>query len=78
MLDEPSEGLAPTLVLQVFELLNNLKDQGFTILLVEQHIYHALEFADRAYILETGRITLQGTGKEILDNPHVKKAYLGM
>ena len=79
MLDEPSLGLAPKLVLQVFNIVKKLnKEEGVTILLVEQNVHHALRMADRAYVLETGRITMEGTGKELLNDAYVKKAYLGL
>jgi len=78
MLDEPSLGLAPMLVLEVFDIINNLHEHGITILLVEQNVEHALEVADRAYVLENGHIVLQGTGKELVKNKHVKRAYLGL
>jgi branched-chain amino acid transport system ATP-binding protein len=78
MLDEPSLGLAPMLVLEVFDIINNLHEHGITILLVEQNVEHALEVADRAYVLENGRIVLQGTGKELVKNKYVKRAYLGL
>lgn len=78
MLDEPSLGLAPKLVLKVFEVIQRIGEEGVTILLVEQNVRHALELADRGYVLETGRITLSGTGEELLNNEYVKKAYLGM
>jgi branched-chain amino acid transport system ATP-binding protein len=78
MLDEPSLGLAPKLVLTVFEIVKKLHEEGITILIVEQNVGHTLELADRAYVLETGHITLQGTGKQLLNNPHIKKAYLGL
>ena len=78
MLDEPSLGLAPKLVLKVFEVVQRISEEGVTILLVEQNVRHALELADRGYVLETGRITLSGRGEELLENEYVKKAYLGM
>jgi branched-chain amino acid transport system ATP-binding protein len=78
MLDEPSLGLAPIMVQRVFEVIERINAQGVTILLVEQNVRHTLRVAHMAYILETGRITLQGPGKELLDDPHVKKAYLGL
>lgn len=78
MLDEPSLGLAPVIVLQVFEIIKKLNDEGVTILLVEQNIHHALEISDRAYVLEKGRIILQGKGSELLDDKYVKNAYLGI
>lgn len=78
MLDEPSLGLAPKLVEEVFKIIKQIAQQGVTILLVEQNIHHALQISDRGYVLETGRITLSGTGSELLANDHVKKAYLGI
>ena len=78
MLDEPSMGLAPILVDQIFEIIKNLnKKMGTTILLVEQNAQMALSVADRAYVIETGRITLSGTGEELAKSEQVKKAYLG-
>ncbi|RLG63582.1 ABC transporter ATP-binding protein [archaeon] len=78
MLDEPSLGLAPKLVQEIFKTVKELKDEGLTILLVEQNVHQALALADRGYVLETGRIVLHGTGKELLENPRIKTAYLGM
>ncbi|KAF5420764.1 MAG: branched-chain amino acid transport system ATP-binding protein [Candidatus Methanocomedens sp.] len=78
ILDEPSLGLAPIMVKKVFEIVKTLNTQGVTVLLVEQNIHHALEASNRGYVLETGRITLEGTSSELLDNNHVKEAYLGM
>ena len=77
MLDEPSMGLAPILVEQVFEIIASLHKAGTTILLVEQNAEMALSIADRAYVMETGRITLSGTGKELAASEEVQKAYLG-
>jgi len=77
MLDEPSLGLAPKLVLMIFDALKQLHDEGITILLAEQHVYHALTLCDRAYVIETGRIVLEGTGEELLKNEEVKVKYLG-
>ena len=77
MLDEPSMGLAPLLVDHIFEIIAKLHKSGATILLVEQNAQAALSVADRAYVLETGTISLTGTGKELLNNEAVKKAYLG-
>ena len=77
MLDEPSMGLAPILVDQVFSIIKELNDAGTTILLVEQNANKALEISDRAYVLETGSITLSGTGKELAQSDEVRKAYLG-
>ena len=77
MLDEPSMGLAPILVEQVFDIITALHKSGTTILLVEQNAEMALSIADRAYVMETGRITLSGTGKELAASEEVQKAYLG-
>ena len=77
MLDEPSMGLAPILVDQIFSIIKDLHKAGTTILLVEQNANRALEIADRAYVLETGKITLEGTGKELASSDEVRKAYLG-
>lgn len=77
MLDEPSMGLAPILVDQIFSIIKDLHAAGTTILLVEQNASKALEVSDRAYVLETGKITLSGTGKELMQSPEVQKAYLG-
>ncbi|GAF87232.1 unnamed protein product, partial [marine sediment metagenome] len=78
MLDEPSLGLAPLLVRQVFGTVKEINAQGITVLLVEQNVFHTLSIADEAYVLENGRVVLEGDGKEILDNPQVKEAYLGI
>jgi branched-chain amino acid transport system ATP-binding protein len=78
LLDEPSLGLAPVLVHQVFDAIQEIARQGTTILLVEQNALKALEISARAYVLEVGRIILQGTGKELLHNPTVQAAYLGV
>ena len=77
MLDEPSMGLAPILVEQIFEIIKALHKAGTTILLVEQNAEMALKIADRAYVLESGRITVSGTGKELAASDRIKKAYLG-
>ena len=77
MLDEPSMGLAPILVDQIFDIIKQLHTDGTTILLVEQNASKALQIADRAYVLETGKITLSGTGAELAQSDEVKKAYLG-
>jgi branched-chain amino acid transport system ATP-binding protein len=77
LMDEPSLGLAPLIVEQIFEILARLNEQGVTLLLVEQNAQLALELAQRAYVLETGRITLSGTGRELADNELVRRAYLG-
>ncbi len=78
MLDEPSLGLAPVLVKNIFEIIKGIRDQGITVLLVEQNVQATLRFCDRAYVLENGKITLDGTGKELLNNEHVREAYLGI
>ena len=77
MLDEPSMGLAPILVEQIFEIIQNLNHQGSTILLVEQNAQMALSVAHRGYVLETGKIVTTGSGEELLEDEAVKKAYLG-
>lgn len=77
MMDEPSLGLAPIIVQGVFEIIREINKQGMTILLVEQNANMALKAAHRAYVMETGRITLSGTGKELSENEEVKAAYLG-
>ena len=77
MLDEPSMGLAPILVEQIFDIIRELHAAGTTILLVEQNAQAALSVADRAYVLETGRVTISGTGKELMASDAVRKAYLG-
>lgn len=77
MLDEPSMGLAPILVEQIFDIIADLHKNGATILLVEQNAQMALSIASRGYVLETGRIVTTGTGKELLSSPDIKKAYLG-
>ena len=78
MLDEPSLGLAPFLVDEVFRIIEQINREGVTVLVVEQNVAHALESCNRAYILEIGRTTLQGTGMELLGNEYVKEAYLGI
>jgi len=77
MLDEPSLGLAPLLVDEVFRVIRLINQQGVTILLVEQNVNHALAICDRGYVLETGRVVLAGSGSELLANQYVKTAYLG-
>jgi branched-chain amino acid transport system ATP-binding protein len=77
LLDEPSLGLAPLIIADIFRSIEALRDAGLTILLVEQMAQQALAIADRAYVLETGLITHEGTGKELLDDPRVRAAYLG-
>jgi branched-chain amino acid transport system ATP-binding protein len=77
LLDEPSLGLAPMLVNRIFAVISRLKETGVTILLVEQNARKALEIADRAYVMETGRVTLGGDARELAANPEIEKAYLG-
>ena len=77
MLDEPSLGLAPILVDEIFEKLERLRDLGLTVLLVEQNITYALEMADRGYVLENGHLVMEGTGSELADDEHVMAHYLG-
>ena len=77
MMDEPSLGLAPLVVKDIFSIIRKVNEQGVTILLIEQNANMALHVADTAYVLETGRLTLSGTGAELLSNEAVKKAYLG-
>ena len=77
LMDEPSMGLSPLLVKEIFHIIKEVHKQGITVLLVEQNAKMALAIADRAYVLETGKITLSGTGRELLNNEKVKKAYLG-
>jgi branched-chain amino acid transport system ATP-binding protein len=77
MLDEPSMGLAPVIVEVIFDTIKKLNDQGITILLVEQNAAMALQIADRGYVLETGRVALEGKGRELLVNERVRKTYLG-
>jgi branched-chain amino acid transport system ATP-binding protein len=78
LLDEPSLGLSPLLVKSIFDIIKEINRQGTTILLVEQNVYQSLHITHRAYVLETGRVVLSGTGAELLENAHVKKAFLGM
>ncbi len=78
MFDEPSLGLGPILVREVFNTIKKIKKEGTTVLIVEQNVKQTLVIADRAYVLETGRITQQGTGESLLNNEHVKTAYLGV
>jgi branched-chain amino acid transport system ATP-binding protein len=78
MFDEPSLGLSPLLVAQVFEIIDRILSLGTTVLIVEQNIVHTLRIAHRGYVLENGTVAFSGTGRELLDNPHVKRAYLGL
>ena len=77
LFDEPSLGLAPNLVETTFDIIREIRDQGVTVLMVEQNAYAVLEMADRAYLLESGKVALEGTGQELLNNPHIKDIYLG-
>ena len=76
--DEPSYGLAPLLVKEIFRTIQGLRSRGISILLIEQNVRQTLEIADRAYVLENGRIVSEGKSKELLQNDHIKKAYLGL
>ena len=78
LMDEPSMGLSPILVEEIFKIIKEINDEGTTILLVEQNALMALSVSNRAYVLETGRIVLSGNAKEVADNPQVKAAYLGV
>ena len=78
MLDEPSLGLAPVLIKEIFQTIRTIADQGTTVLLVEQDVQHSLNLSDRGYVLEHGRIVMEGTGKELLENPNIREAYLGI
>ena len=78
MFDEPSLGLSPILVKDIFNVIKRIKAEGTTVLIVEQNVKQTLAIADRVYVLENGRIALQGTGAELLNNEHVKTAYLGV
>jgi branched-chain amino acid transport system ATP-binding protein len=78
MFDEPSLGLAPILVREIFKVINKIREEGTTVLIVEQNVKQTLAIAGRAYVLENGRISMQGTGKDLLQDEHVKHAYLGV
>ncbi|MEW5725947.1 MAG: ABC transporter ATP-binding protein [Thermodesulfobacteriota bacterium] len=78
MLDEPSLGLAPLLVSGIFEIIKEIKEQGTSILLIEQNVYNALTMSQRGYVLENGEVALSGTGRELLENPHIRRTYLGL
>jgi len=77
LFDEPSLGLAPNIVERTFEIITQIRAEGVTVMMVEQNAFAALELSDRSYVLEQGRVTLSGTGAELLNNPQVKRAYLG-
>jgi branched-chain amino acid transport system ATP-binding protein len=78
MLDEPSLGLAPVLVSTIFEIIEQINRQGTAILLIEQNVFHSLKISDRGYVLENGEIALSGSGPQLLENPHIRKTYLGL
>ena len=78
MLDEPSLGLAPVLVSTIFEIIEQINRQGTSILLIEQNVFHSLKISTRGYVLENGQVALGGTGQELLENPHIRKTYLGL
>jgi len=78
LFDEPSLGLAPNLVERTFDIIKQIRGEGMTVVMVEQNAYAALELSDRAYVLEQGQVVLSGSGAELLSNPHVKHAYLGI
>ena len=78
MFDEPSLGLAPILVREIFDVIRKIRKEGATVLIVEQNVKQTLAIADRAYVLEHGRVSMEGAGKDLLNDPHVKAAYLGL
>jgi len=78
MLDEPSLGLAPVLVSTIFEIIEKINQQGTAILLIEQNVFHSLNISNRGYVLENGQVALSGAGQELLENPHIRKTYLGL
>jgi branched-chain amino acid transport system ATP-binding protein len=78
MFDEPSLGLSPILVREIFDVIRKIRQEGTTVLIVEQNVKQTLAIADRAYVLEHGRVAMQGPGTVLLNDPHVKSAYLGM
>jgi branched-chain amino acid transport system ATP-binding protein len=78
MLDEPSLGLAPLLVSTIFEIIERIHRQGTAILLIEQNVFHSLKISDRGYVLENSQIALSGQGEQLLENPHIRKTYLGL
>jgi branched-chain amino acid transport system ATP-binding protein len=77
MFDEPSLGLAPNIVERTFDIIKEVRESGVTVVMVEQNAFAALELSDRSYVLEQGRVALSGTGSELINNPHVREAYLG-
>jgi branched-chain amino acid transport system ATP-binding protein len=78
MLDEPSLGLAPILIKDIFETVRKIADQGTTVLMVEQDVRHSLSLSDRGYVLEHGRVVMEGKASDLIDNPHIRTAYLGI
>lgn len=78
MFDEPSYGLAPLVVTEVFHIIKTLRERGITVLLIEQNVKHSLEIADRAYVLENGRVVMEGTSDKLLQSDYIRKAYLGI
>lgn len=76
MLDEPSLGLAPMVVVELFEIIKRIHGEGVAVLLVEQNVRHSLKLSDRGYVLDSGRVVMTGKGKELLENEQIKKAYL--
>ena len=78
MFDEPSLGLAPILVREIFRIIEDIRSEGVTVLIVEQNVKQTLAVADKAYVLENGKVVMQGTGESLLGNEHVKTAYLGV
>ena len=78
IIDEPSSGLAPLMVEEMFSIIQGLRDQGIAIFLVEQNVQQTLEIADRAYVLENGRVTLEGESKKLIEEELIRKAYLGL
>ena len=78
LLDEPSLGLSPLFVKNIFDIIKEINQQGTTILLVEQNVYQSLKISSRAYVLETGRVVMTGSGADLLGNDHVHKAFMGM
>jgi len=78
MIDEPSSGLAPILILEIFRIVQSLREQGITILLIEQNVRHTLEIADRGYVIENGRVILAGESEDLLGDEMIRKAYLGL
>ena len=78
MIDEPSIGLRPLLIARIFATIREINGRGVTILLVEQNVFFSLEISNRAYVLENGRVVMEGKGKDLLDNPHIRKVYLAI